>query len=235
MPRKTNTTWDRRVDDDPKNSGARVKFSKNFSGSYIQHAHRVLDVGCGIGKFTYLVKSQNTLGIDLDLEALKTANKFCACSTFVVASALALPFRDGVFDLILLWEIIEHVPAGTETGVLSEIFRVSCIESRLLLSTPYYHFVSNLMDPALIMYGHRHYHIDILGKLITQAGFSIQNCIIRGGWSTLIAANIFYFYKHILHKKGGRIHKFFESRSAKEFQAEKNGFANIFIQAKRIA
>jgi hypothetical protein len=53
--------------------------------------------------------------------------------------------------------------------------------------------------------------------------------------STLIAANIFYFYKHFLHKKGARILKFFESRSAKEFQAEKNGFANIFIQAKRIA
>jgi len=166
---------------------------------------------------------------------LKTANKFCAGSNFVVASALALPFRDGVFDLILMWEIIEHVPAGTETRVLSEIFRVSCIESRLLLSTPYYHFVSNLMDPAFIMYGHRHYHIDLLGKVFAQAGFSIQNCIIRGGWSTLIAANIFYFYKHILHKKGGRIHKYFESRSAKEFQAEKNGFANIFIQAKRIA
>jgi Concanavalin A-like lectin/glucanases superfamily/Calcineurin-like phosphoesterase len=41
MLRKTNTTWDPRVDNDPKISGARVKFSKNFSGSYIRHAHTI--------------------------------------------------------------------------------------------------------------------------------------------------------------------------------------------------
>lgn len=234
MVRITKTTWDPRVDNDPKTSGARVKFSKNFSNSHIQHSQRILDVGCGIGKFTYLVSGQNTIGIDLHLEALKTANKFCNGSNFVVASALALPFRDRIFDLVLMWEIIEHLPSRTETEVLSEIYRISCLDSKLLLSTPYYHLVSNLMDPAFIMYGHRHYHIHSLGKLITQAGFSIQNCIIRGGWSTLVAANIFYFYKHILHKKVGRLHKFFEFRSAKEFQVEKNGIANIFIQAKRI-
>jgi SAM-dependent methyltransferase len=234
MPRTTRTTWDPRIDNNPKTSGARVKFSKNFSSRLIQDAHRILDIGCGIGKFTYLVRGQNTVGIDLELEALKTANKFCTGSNFVLASTLALPFRNGIFDLVLMWEIIEHIPIGTETDALSEIYRISCFDSKLLLSTPYYHFVSNLLDPAFIMYGHRHYRKDFLGKLISQAGFSIQNCIIRGGWCTLIAANIFYFCKHALHKKGGRIHKFFETRSDKEFQAEKNGFANIFIQAKRL-
>lgn len=133
-----------------------------------------------------------------------------------------------------MWEIIEHVPVETEIEVLSEIYRTSCLDSKLLLSTPYYHFVSNLLDPAFIMYRHRHYHIDLLGKLISQAGFSIQNCIIRGGLCALIAANIFYFCKHVLHKIGGRMHKFFETRSDKEFQSEKNGFANIFLQAKRL-
>jgi SAM-dependent methyltransferase len=234
IPRTNKTRWDHQLDNNPKTSGARVRFSKNFSSSIVQDAHRILDIGCGIGKFTYLVRGQNTVGIDPESEALKTANKFCTDSNFVVASALALPFRSGIFDLVLMWEIIEHVPAGTETEVLSEIHRVSCFDSKLLLSTPYYHFVSNLLDPGFIMYGHRHYHIDLLTELVSQAGFSIQNCIIRGGWCTLIAADIFYFCKHVLHKKGGRIHKFFETRSDKEFQAEENGFANIFIQAKRL-
>jgi SAM-dependent methyltransferase len=190
VPRTTKTTWDPRIDNNPKTSGARVKFSKNFSSIPIQDAHRILDIGCGIGKFTYLVRRQNTVGIDLELEALKTANKFCTGSNFVLASALALPFRNGIFDLVLMWEIIEHIPIGTETDALSEIYRISCLDSKLLLSTPYYHFVSNLLDPAFIMYGHRHYRIDFIGKPISQAGFSIQNCIIRGGWFTLIAANI---------------------------------------------
>jgi 2-polyprenyl-3-methyl-5-hydroxy-6-metoxy-1,4-benzoquinol methylase len=234
MPRTTKTTWDPRVDNNPKASGARIKFSKDFSSSLVQDAHRILDIGCGIGKFTYLVRGQNAVGIDLELEALKTANKFCTRSNFVVASALALPFRDGSFDLVLMWEIIEHVPVETEIEVLSEIYRISCLDSKLLLSTPYDHLISNLLDPAFIMYRHRHYHMDLLAKLINQAGFTIENCIIRGGWCTLIAANIFYFCKHVLHTKGGRIHKFFETRSDKEFQAEKNGFANIFLQAKRL-
>jgi ubiquinone/menaquinone biosynthesis C-methylase UbiE len=74
-------------------------FSKNFSSGIVQDAHRILGIGCGIGKFTYLVRGQNTVGIDLDFEALKTANKFGTSSNFFVASALVLPFRNGIFDL----------------------------------------------------------------------------------------------------------------------------------------
>ena len=120
IPRTNKTRWDHQLDNNPKTSGARVRFSKNFSSSIVQDAHRILDIGCGIGKFTYLVRGQNTVGIALEFEALQTANKFCTGSNFVVASALALPLRNGIFNLVLMWEIIEHVPAETETEVLSE-------------------------------------------------------------------------------------------------------------------
>jgi hypothetical protein len=70
------------------------------------------------------------------------------------------------------------------------------------------------------MYGHGHCHIDLLTELVSQAVFSVQNCIIPGGWCTLIA-DIFYFCKYVLHKLAGRIHNSSRPDQIKNFKQKK--------------
>jgi 2-polyprenyl-3-methyl-5-hydroxy-6-metoxy-1,4-benzoquinol methylase len=116
-----------------------------------------LDVGCGIGSYTALIDNENSYGIDLDVYAVKTAKKHCTRSNFLVASVLNLPFRDEIFDLIVMWEVIEHVPAKTEMQVLTELHRTLTCCGAMILSTPNNHFISKMMDPAFVLCRHRHY------------------------------------------------------------------------------
>jgi ubiquinone/menaquinone biosynthesis C-methylase UbiE len=67
---------------------------------------RIIDVGCGLGYLSQVFVSY--IGIDVDKEALIIAKKNTG-KEFVVASALALPFRSNSFDTCISYDSIEHV------------------------------------------------------------------------------------------------------------------------------
>lgn len=215
-------------------SNPRLRFSQNFAKEHSRMAKRILDVGCGIGSYTALIDNENSFGIDLDVYAVKTAKKHCTRSNFLVASVLNLPFTDEIFDLIVMWEVIEHVPAKTEMQVFVELHRILAPYGAMILSTPNNHFISKMMDPAFVLYRHRHYNTKKIVQLIAESGFFIKQLQVRGGWNTLIAANIFYFYKHVLHKREGKVHTLFDEKSDREFNSNKNGIANLFIASQKI-
>lgn len=150
-----------------------------------------------------------------------------------MASSLNLPFRDKTFDLAFMLEVIEHLPAGTEKQAIAEIQRILKDYGLFLLSTPNCHFISNIMDPGFF-FGHRHYDAKKLVKLITDIGFSVKEYISRGGLNALIAIDIFYFNKHILHKNGGKMQRFFDKNSDREFNSKKDGISHIFIAAEKV-
>lgn len=77
---------------------------------------RVLDVGCGDGRFL----PPDGVGLDLDLERLRRAE---ARSRFLVAAdAHALPFTDATFDTVLANRMLNE--AGRIDDVLAEVARV---------------------------------------------------------------------------------------------------------------
>src|SRR5262249_11960126 len=141
------TRWDPKVDDKPE-IGPRSKFIHFFVKEYLGNANRILDVGCGIGNYIYLIDNKATFGIDLEREPLKIAKKYCVKADFAVASVLNLPFRDETFDSISMLEVIEHLPAGSERQALTEVRRTLTADGTLLLSTPNNHIISIVMDPA---------------------------------------------------------------------------------------
>jgi SAM-dependent methyltransferase len=99
---------------------------------------RVLDLGCGAGYGTAELagRASSALGIDVAPEAIGHASSAypLANISFVPASATAVPFRDGSFDLITAFEVIEHLDNWRD--LLSEGRRLLRSHGVFLVSTP---------------------------------------------------------------------------------------------------
>lgn len=71
---------------------------------------RVLDLGCGDGRFTsFIGEFSNADGIELSEEAVKTAQEKYPHVNFFQGSALDFEFEKNLYDLVVSQEVIEHV------------------------------------------------------------------------------------------------------------------------------
>jgi SAM-dependent methyltransferase len=90
----------------------------------------VLEVGCANGKTLEALarRSTHVIGIDISREAVTLARRRpgTAEAGLAVADARHLPFRDGVFDAILLVHVAGHLPRGGRGALASEAARVLC-------------------------------------------------------------------------------------------------------------
>jgi GT2 family glycosyltransferase/SAM-dependent methyltransferase len=98
----------------------------------------VLDLGSGEGYGAFLLahEARQVVGLDIALEAVAHASsKYAAANlSFLVASALAVPFKQGTFDAITCFEVIEHITDAAR--LLAEIKRVLRPGGIVLISTP---------------------------------------------------------------------------------------------------
>lgn len=94
--------------------------------------HRILDVACGSGIYTdYLANlGCDAWGIDLVSDFIENARK-TKKGVFVQGEADKLPFKDGEFDTVLLFDILEH---GDDIAMLQEAKRVA--SKRILVNVP---------------------------------------------------------------------------------------------------
>jgi ubiquinone/menaquinone biosynthesis C-methylase UbiE len=226
------TRWNPTFDSEPTSDIPRMVFGHSLAKNHLRNVNRILDIGCGIGSYTHIVDRKGCVGIDLDINALKIAKKYCKCSEFIVSSAFNLPFRDETFDIIFMWEVFEEIPVQSEILVIYEIRRLLLKNGYFLLSFSNDHIISNILDPAFIFRGFRHYNTDKFMKLISEAGLNITSHTIRGFLYTLISNFLVFFYKHILHKKEGKTKEFFYNKSAEELKKE-NGIVYTFIIARK--
>jgi SAM-dependent methyltransferase len=82
---------------------------------------RVLDLGCGKGRFAARLEATGARVVGLDLSAAMLAD--ARGLDRVRASARRLPFADGVFDAVVAVEVFEHLTAVD--AVLEEVKRVT--------------------------------------------------------------------------------------------------------------
>lgn len=88
------------------------------------------------------------------------------------------------------------------------------------------------MDHAFLLFGHRHYKIKKLMGLIVDGGFIVEEHVIRGGLGRLSSQDTFYFNKHLLHRRVGRIQDYFDNKSDKELDSNKEGLVDLLPQEK---
>ena len=84
-----------------------------------------LDLGCSIGIISRSMASAGAhiIGVDIDLDALRLANKPRSKNpNFVLSDAGATPFDDETFDILICSQVYEHTPSLTL--LVDEIQRV---------------------------------------------------------------------------------------------------------------
>lgn len=91
----------------------RVKrIEKRFPELFDVKGKKVLDVGCGAeAPLSYYLskKGAEVEGGDVSKEFVKTAKKFAPKANISLFFAESLPFEDETFDIVYLWDILEHV------------------------------------------------------------------------------------------------------------------------------
>ncbi|MCX6622775.1 MAG: methyltransferase domain-containing protein [Acidobacteria bacterium] len=99
---------------------------------------RVLDIACGTGYGTaYLApETRSIIGLDISPDAIHYASEHYQQPNlrYLTASGTALPFSDHSFDLVVAYEVIEHLTDWR--ALLSEARRVLAPGGQLILSTP---------------------------------------------------------------------------------------------------
>jgi ubiquinone biosynthesis O-methyltransferase len=99
---------------------------------------RVLDAGCGAGYGSAELAevAERVTGIDIAPEAVEYARAHYPLHNvaFEQASCTQLPYADGAFDLVVAFEVIEHLENWRE--FLQEVRRVLAPAGQLIVSTP---------------------------------------------------------------------------------------------------
>lgn len=94
-------------------------------GEDLAHVRLVLDSPAGTGRFAPFVLREGRRLVLADLSHAMLAQVRASGAPRVQADALALPFADASFDLVLCMRFLFHVPRELQPGVLAELARVS--------------------------------------------------------------------------------------------------------------
>ena len=98
-----------------------------------------LDAGCGEGFVAAHLRRRlpalAVTGCDLSPDAARLAATANPQAGFAAASLLALPFRDGAFDVVGCFEVLEHLPGDAPERALRELARVA--RRAVVLSVPH--------------------------------------------------------------------------------------------------
>jgi SAM-dependent methyltransferase len=123
----------------------------------------VLDVGSADGpSVAWMRDGGDRISVDLDLSALSPGD--------VCASAMALPFHDGAFDVVAAFDVLEH--CDDEGLAVREFARVLRRGGRLLIAVPAYEWAWTQFDTDIGH--HRRYTRRRLTRALEAQGLQVQ-------------------------------------------------------------
>jgi 2-polyprenyl-3-methyl-5-hydroxy-6-metoxy-1,4-benzoquinol methylase len=149
-------------------------------------AGRILDVGCGFGLFAaYFGQTQprrEIIGIDPNTRRIATAERVARTIGLKNHRFIAGDVRDaslqGPFDAVYMLDVMHHIPAEAQRGVLERIYDMLVPGGVLLLkditTEPHYQLVfTELLDRVMVGWNeplaYRHHRA--WGELLNDIGF----------------------------------------------------------------
>jgi len=161
---------------------------------HLRAGSRLLEIGCGAGNLLLqaTVAGSYPVALDLSMQALtfvrsrleeaqsvSEAPEGFACTQAIGES---LPFREDLFDCILLSEVVEHLEVPQIS--IREAARLLCPGGRLLVTTPNYRSFWPVMEWAVDrlnmapkMAGEQHisrFHPSSLTKMLVGSGLRME-------------------------------------------------------------
>jgi ubiquinone/menaquinone biosynthesis C-methylase UbiE len=111
-----------------------LKESLSFTG------RRVLDIGCGDGALARALAREGAIvtGLEPSAKQLEKARAKPPLSgeTFIEGSALDLPFEAQVFDIVVFFNSLHHIPMEGQGKALEEAARVLCADGHVYICEP---------------------------------------------------------------------------------------------------
>ena len=132
---------------------------------------RVLDLGCGMGGFLEGLAElgERVVPSDVSLESLGHCSER-GFTDGVLSSGYSLPFADDSFDLVCMFDAIEHIP--DDHRVMQEVARVLRPGGRVFVSVPAYQFLYANNDR--VAQHMRRYTRGMLSGVFEQAGLRVE-------------------------------------------------------------
>ena len=135
---------------------------------------KLIDLGCGIKPYKkYYPEAQSYLGMDFPSTAWKYESDD---KPEIFGDILDLPIKDGYFDTVLLFEVLEHL--DNPQNAIKEINRILKPGGTLLFTVP---FLYQLHE---IPFDYLRYTSYYLEKLFKTNGFEILNLFSIGSFAS---------------------------------------------------
>jgi 2-polyprenyl-3-methyl-5-hydroxy-6-metoxy-1,4-benzoquinol methylase len=145
--------------------------------SYRLFPGSLLDVGCGAGFFLCAAQTQGweTTGIDASAWAVTRGWQRCPRARFQAGLLPEIEFPAGSFDVVTLWDVLEHLPRPVET--LERIRSWLAPDGWLFLSLPNVDSrIARLMGKRWVLLLREHlwyFSPATIAALLSRAGFKV--------------------------------------------------------------
>lgn len=148
----------------------------------LRSSHSILEIGCGIGTFTsliipYLVKGE-ILALDISDKSIKIASETYKSpnTEFLSADATSYDFKGKTFDVIVLPDVLEHIPIELHNDLFSKL-QSALKENGFIfihIPNPYYLQWVHENKPELLQVIDQPITTDILVQSLYPQGLFIQ-------------------------------------------------------------
>lgn len=155
---------------------------RNARRAGLRNGMRVLEIGCGIGTVTSLLAKVNTkgfvLGVDISPKSIEHARRNLASQKHVrfLVSDMSDFQEPDPFDLVVLPDVIEHIPVEQHPALFATIAAHLAPNGRVLINVP---------NAELLEYMHKHepqtlqvidqpIHLDGLVRVVYDQGLVLE-------------------------------------------------------------
>lgn len=123
------------TEDDRENIGSVLKHTIEAYGLKFFKGKRILDYGCGIGRFVdmFLKAGNKYTGLDLTKVNIEHCKKTYPDNTFIEVDGDSLPLEDNSIDVIFTSTVLQHIPENMLLKLKAEFDRILDTNGSMIL------------------------------------------------------------------------------------------------------